>query len=71
MDLVFTFDSSDMALDSSIVAFANCCPTSAGTHIEGFKKGISTFFVNYMNKIYLATADKSKGKKKVQLHLMM
>lgn len=64
MDLVFTFDSADMTLDASIVAFANCCPTSAGTHIEGFKKGISTFFTNYMNKIYLATADKGKGKKK-------
>ena len=64
MDLVFTFDSADMSLDASIVAFANCCPTSAGTHIEGFKKGISTFFANYMNKIYLATADKGKGKKK-------
>lgn len=64
MDLVFTFDSADMSLDASIVAFANCCPTSAGTHIEGFKKGISTFFTNYMNKIYLATADKGKGKKK-------
>lgn len=64
MDLVFTFDSADMTLDVSIVAFANCCPTSAGTHIEGFKKGISTFFTNYMNKIYLATADKGKGKKK-------
>jgi len=62
MDLVFTFDSSDMVLDASIVAFANCCPTSAGTHIEGFKKGISNFFVNYMNKIYLASADKGKKK---------
>ena len=65
MEVVFTYDSSDIALDAKTIAFGNCCPTSAGYHIEGFKKGISSFFTNYMNKIFLANADKNKKNKVV------
>ena len=59
MDISFTYDADDMDSMDNIVAFSNCCPTSAGTHINGFYKGITQYFMNYMNKIYLANT-KSK-----------
>lgn len=59
MDIAFTWDTSESATDH-IVAFANKCPTTFGTHIDGFEDGITTFFTNYMNKIYLASQKKNK-----------
>ena len=59
LDIAFTWDSSESATDH-ITAFANKCPTIAGTHIDGFEDGITTFFTNYMNKIYLASQKKNK-----------
>lgn len=67
MDIAFTYDSANINLDASTRAFANCCPTSAGYHIDGFKKGISQYFTNYMNKVYLATAVNSKKKSKITI----
>lgn len=63
MDVAFTYDSSNLTLDASTRAFANCCPTSAGYHIDGFKRGISQYFSNYMNKVYLATTNNKKKSK--------
>ncbi len=63
MDITFTYDSDDIDLDPCMFAFGNCCPTSAGYHIDGFKKGINQFFTNYMNKIYLGSTDKGKKNK--------
>lgn len=60
MEIAVTWDASESAT-SSIIAFANKCPTLFGTHIDGFDAGISTFFTNYMNKIYLA-GQKKKNK---------
>lgn len=60
MEIAVTWDASESAT-SSITAFANKCPTLFGTHIDGFDAGISTFFTNYMNKIYLA-GQKKKNK---------
>lgn len=59
MDVAFTWDSSESATDT-IIAFANKCPTIFGTHIKGFEDGVTSFFVNYMNKIYLASQKKNK-----------
>lgn len=59
MDIAFTWDSSESATDH-IIAFANKCPTIFGTHIDGFEAGVTTFFVNYMNKVYLASMKKNK-----------
>ena len=67
MDVAFTYDSSNLVLDASTKAFANCCPTSAGYHIDGFKKGISQYFTNYMNKVYLASAVNNKKKNKISI----
>ena len=59
MDIAFTWDTSETATDH-IIAFANKCPTIFGTHIDGFESGVTSFFVNYMNKVYLASMKKNK-----------
>lgn len=58
-DIAFTWDTGNTA-GENIMAFANKCPTTLGTHIDGFIKGVTSFFVNYMNKIYLANNKKNK-----------
>lgn len=57
VDCAFTWDTSETSTDH-ITAFANKCPTLFGTHIKGFEEGITAFFVNYMNKIYLSNQKK-------------
>ena len=59
MDIAFTWDSSESSMNR-ITSFANKCPTTLGTHIDGFDKGITQYFVNFMNKIYLAGPSKKK-----------
>jgi DNA gyrase/topoisomerase IV subunit B len=59
LDIAFTWDTSESSTDH-IIAFANKCPTIFGTHIEGFEAGVTQFFTNYMNKIYLASQKKNK-----------
>ena len=59
MDIAFTWDAAESATDHCI-AFANKCPTIFGTHIKGFEEGVTSFFVNYMNKVYLASMKKNK-----------
>ena len=64
LDALFTYDVSENSI-STIHAFCNFCPTSDGTHIDGFYDGVGAFFSNYMNKIYLAKGTqvkKTKGK---------
>lgn len=57
MDIVFTWDAVDIS-NTKITAFANKCPTIFGYHMDGFDKGLTSFFCNYMNKTYLAGAKK-------------
>lgn len=59
LDIAFTWDTSDSS-SSKIISFSNKCPTTLGTHIDGFDKGVTSFFVNYMNKVYLASQKKNK-----------
>lgn len=71
-DIVFTYDintgadKTNVTDPAKLFAFCNTCPTTLGTHIDGFYEGICYYFTNYMNKIYLAKASASaaKGKKK-------
>lgn len=63
-DIMFTYDMRENA-ESNIHAFSNYCPTASGTHIEGFYDGLAYFFTNYMNKKYLASAEKGKKKTKI------
>lgn len=58
MDILVTWNPSSS--ETKISAFSNKCPTTLGTHIEGFDNGITSYFVNYMNKIYLAGVNKKK-----------
>lgn len=66
MDIMFTYDSTDMDNDV-VMAFSNSCPTVAGTHIDGFKEGIAYFFTNYMNKIFLVNSSGKKNKKELKI----
>lgn len=59
VEVLFSYDVSNMD-DPKILGFANMCPTSAGTHIDGFLDAIIKYFRDYMNKIYLVN---SKNKK--------
>lgn len=61
-DILFTYDVSENS-ESNIHSFSNFCPTASGTHIDGFFDGLGYFFTNYMNKKFLATADKNSKKK--------
>ena len=47
-----------------VTAFCNMCPTIAGEHITGTIDGITKWFTNYMNNIYLSN-QKAKDKLKV------
>lgn len=57
-EIVFTFDSQDFS--EAITAYSNFCPTVAGKHIDGFIEGVSKFFRDYMNKIFLGPKTKLK-----------
>lgn len=48
----------------AITSFANMCPTIGGTHVDGTVEGITRWFVQYMNNIYLSN-QKAKDKLKV------
>ena len=57
VEVLFSYDVANMD-DPRILGFANMCPTSAGTHIDGFLDAIVKYFRDYMNKIYLANNKK-------------
>lgn len=62
-NVAFSFDSNNLE-GENITAYANMCPTSTAagnTHVKGFLAGVTYWFVDYMNKIYLNGA-KSKVK---------
>lgn len=56
VNVAFCFDSVNLE-GENITAFANLCPTSTtiqNTHVKGFINGVTSWFGEYMNKIYLA-----------------
>ena len=67
-DIAFTYetaiDKNNVKDPAKMFAFCNTCPTSLGTHIEGFFEGICYYFTNYMNKIYLAKSNNTSSKNK-------
>ena len=55
----------------NVTSFANWSPTLAGTHVDGTIDGITKWFCDYMNKIYLASnAAPKKGSKKPPLRVI-
>ena len=57
-DIAFTYDSGSITSDESVSSFSNFCPTLGGTHVDGFMDGLTRFFREYMNKIYLSNNSK-------------
>ena len=57
VEVLFSYDIANMD-DPKIFGFANMCPTSGGTHIDGFLDAMVKYFRDYMNKIYLANNKK-------------
>lgn len=63
LDAAFTFDTKNME-GENITSFANMCPTStapANTHVKGFLDGVCSWFVKYMNTVYLGEKYKHKA----------
>lgn len=58
-DVIFTYDAANLD-NGNVVAFSNFCPTSKGTHIDGFVEGVGKFFRSYMNNIFLKDHKKIK-----------
>lgn len=59
MEVAFTYDTSIENGEEQIISLNNTCPTDGGTHVMGAIDGITRYFRDYMNKIYLANT-KSK-----------
>lgn len=68
IDCAFCYDSGDNINGpddmENVTSFSNFCPTKSGTHIDGCIEGITRWFTQYMNNIYLVN-QKSKVKLKV------
>ena len=60
MDVAFTYDTSVENGDEAIISLNNTCPTDGGTHVIGCLDGITRYFRDYMNKIYLANNKNNK-----------
>ena len=52
---IFSYDPSDMNDKEDIDSYANYTPCD-GAHVQGFLEGITSYFMAYMNKIYLKNA---------------
>lgn len=64
LEMSFTFDQQDLG-GEDITAYANMCPTSTvplNSHVSGVLDGITTWFCNYLNKVYLTDREKQKVK---------
>lgn len=60
-DIALTFDSNDFKMEE-VTTYGNFCPTTDGTHLKGFLDGLTKFFCQYMNKIYLGNQSNKKNK---------
>ena len=60
MDVAFTYDTTVDNGFEDIVSLNNTCPTDGGTHVMGCLDGITRYFRDYMNKIFLANTKNNK-----------
>lgn len=60
MEVAFTYDTSADNCDEQIISLNNTCPTDGGTHVIGALDGITKYFKDYMNKIFLANNKNNK-----------
>ena len=73
METAFCFDGGDKDgpdPNENVTQFANWSPTFGGTHVDGTIDGITKWFCDYMNKIYLASNNKNTKKKKNQIKVI-
>lgn len=61
MQVAFTYDTSVENGEECIISTNNTCPTDGGTHVQGALDGITRYFRDYMNKIYLANSKSNKA----------
>ena len=52
---IFSYDPTDMNDKEDVDSFANYTPCD-GAHVQGFLEGLTSYFMAYMNKIYLKNA---------------
>ena len=57
-EICLTWDSSDLSNSEDITSFSNFTCTMGGTHVQGFTDGVTLFFRDYMNNIYLSNNKK-------------
>lgn len=57
-EIWITYDASSLDSNEKIMSFANFCPTIAGSHVNGFVSAWCSWFVKYMNNIYLSAKSK-------------
>lgn len=53
-ECAFTYDTTMDNGFECIISNSNTCPTDGGTHVDGAIDGITKWFRNYMNKIFLS-----------------
>ena len=56
-EISFTYDAKDMG-GEQVITCSNFCPTITGTHYDGFIDGITKYFRDYMNRVYLGPKSK-------------
>ena len=59
-EVCLTWDSSDLSGSEDITSFSNFTCTMGGTHVQGFTEGVTLFFRDYMNNIFLAGTKNKK-----------
>lgn len=67
LEAAFLYDAGDKdgpEPQEQVVSFCNMCPC-IGTHLNGTIDGITKFFTQYMNNIFLASNNQQKNKKNV------
>lgn len=73
LETAFCFDGGDKDgpdPNENVTQFANWSPTFGGTHVDGTIDGITKWFCDYMNKIYLVSNNKNTKKKKNQIKVI-
>ena len=61
IECAFTWDAESETGNEDLTSYANFCPCT-GDGIDGFVAGVTKWFVDYMNKIYLPTFPRNKTK---------
>lgn len=57
IDCLVTYDIKNMD-DPTIMSFMNMCPTTGGTHVDGFMDALTKYMKKYMNDVYLVNNKK-------------